>query len=316
MKSVSGRGSASWPDSVPGLPANFATPGPKTDAAPTGSAEATRRCLLTSAWPADEVEITAPNAARVHNGLLGGMQNFAADRDLIRRISAAVPGFNLDVFAERDFLARAVHWCLDLGIRQFIDLGCGIPSVAGACEVAQKAAPDSRVLCVDVDPVAIALTQDVLKDNDLASVIEADIRRPSHVLGHPSTRTLLNLDEPVAVLLVSVLHLVPDQDDPWTIIARLCDGLAAGSCLVVSHLTADVWPEAMATLQQIAQHDGLPMTLRSRDAIERLFQGFNLVDPGVLPAPLWQPYVGETDDTGAVESGPRCNVLAGVGRKP
>jgi len=268
--------------------------------------------VSTDLWPADAVDIDIPNPARVFDALLGGGHNFVADRDLAAQLRAAALGLAPDIYAERHFLRRALEFCVDVGIRQFLDLGSGIPSVGNACDIVLGLAPDTRVLCVDVDPVVVAFAAHQWRHNDRAAVIEADLRRPGHLLNHHEVNLPLNLDEPIAVLLVSVLHLVADVDDPWAIVALLRDRLAPGSHVVISHVTADGAEGHMATLRRLTQRDGLTVTPRSREQVHRLFDGIDLVEPGLVWAPAWRPDPDEKDDDQAGNS----RVLAGVGAIP
>jgi SAM-dependent methyltransferase len=260
-------------------------------------------------WPANAIDTDIPNSARVFDALLGDAHNFAADRALAARLLAAVPGLTPDIYAERHFQYRAVQFCLDSGIRQFLDLGSGIPSVGNACDIILSLAPDARVICVDVDPVVVAFTAHRLRGNDRAAVVEADLRRPGHLLNHPEVTGRLNLDQPIAVLLVSVLHLVADADDPWAIVAQLRDRLAPGSHLVISHAAADRDAADMATLRRLTEREGLSATMRTREQVHRLFAGLSLVEPGLVWAPAWRPDPGEDDHGQAGTS----RVLAGVG---
>ncbi len=162
--------------------------------------------------PAHATDTDLPNPARVHDALLNGTHNFGTDRRLARQLAAAAPGFARGAVAERRFLHRAIRCCAEAGIRQFLDLGCGIPTVGNAYQAVQHTAADARVVCVDVDPIAVALTHDVLKGNERAAAIQADLRHPGHILNHPAVTALLNFEQPVAVVLVSEpagLHLTP-----------------------------------------------------------------------------------------------------------
>jgi len=262
-------------------------------------------------WSADAADMDKPNPARVFDALLGDAHNFAADRALAARLIGAVPGLIPDVYAERHFQRRAVAFCLAAGVRQFLDLGSGIPSVGNACDSILSLAPDARVLCVDVDPVVVAFAAHRLRGNHRAGALEADLRRPDHLLNHPEVTALLNLDEPVAVLLVSVLHQVADAEDPWAIVAHLRDRLAPGSHVVISHVTAGGADGDMATLRQLIHRDGLTLTPRTHEQVHRMFDGMSLLDPGLVRAPAWRPDPDEDDDQA---SGPR--VLAGVGVVP
>ncbi len=177
--------------------------------------------------PAGATDIELPNPARVHDALLNGTHNFGADRRLARQLAAAAPGFARGVVAERRFLHRAIRCCAEAGIRQFLDLGCGIPTVGNTYQAVQHTTADARVVCVDLDPIAVAVTHDVLKGDQRAAAIQADLRHPGRILNHPAVTALLNFEQPVAVLLVSVLHHLDDHDDPWAITAQLRDRLTA-----------------------------------------------------------------------------------------
>ncbi len=259
------------------------------------------------AWPDDAGETELPNCARVHDALFGGAYNFGADRAIAAHLTAAVPDLTQDLYAERHFLLRAVRLCAQQGVTQFIDLGCGMPTVGNARAVVRQAAPDARVLCVDLDPLVVDVCATVLHHDARAAVVQADISRPDDVLDHDTTQALLNLDQPVAVLAISVLHLL---DQPQPIIGRLLERLPAGSVLVASHLTADSCPDDIAALVDLAPATGHCWVPRSRTKVKDLFTGLTLTRPGVMYAPRWRP---DSDDVVELSRG---NVLAGVGRRP
>lgn len=196
--------------------------------------------------------------------------------------------------ANRGFLRRAVRFLVRAGVRQFLDLGSGIPTVGSVHEVAHAVAPDARVVYVDIDPVAVAHAGMILGNDPRTGVIHLDLRRPDAVLTHPRLRGLLDLDQPVAVLMVAVLHFVPDADNPAAIIGQYRTELASGSYLAISHATQDGQQE-----RQTAEHETLyartatPMTMRSHDAIISLLQGWQIQDPGLVRLPLWHPEPGE-----------------------
>jgi SAM-dependent methyltransferase len=258
------------------------------------------------------VSTDRPNAARIHDHLLGGAYNFAVDRRAAAAFIRAVPDTAALARANRAFLARAVRYLASAGVRQYLDLGCGIPTVGSVHTVAQRTAPGATVVYVDVDPVAVACSRAVLAGNYGADAVQADLRHPDTILDHPRTRRLLDLDRPVAVLLVAVLHFV--LDDPQPILARLHTALAPGSYLVISHFTADERPEIDRYLD-VARDTGIPATLRSRTQIEALFAGFDLVEPGLVPAPLWRPD-SPTDIDDSADGNALAGILAAVGRKP
>src|SRR5947209_5178584 len=236
-------------------------------------------------WAPEGIDLNRPNAARMYDYALGGSHNFAVDREMVEKVEAMMPGSSLIAHANRAFLSRAVRFCLDAGIRQFLDIGSGIPTVGAVHEVA----PDSRVVYVDVDPIAVAHGQALLRDNPSATAIAGDLRRPEEILTDPRLTRLLDFSQPVAVLLIAILHFVPDENDPWGIVAGLRDRLAPGSYVVISHGTPEERPDDADTVGQLYRGTSSPLSLRSRSEIERLFTGFELVEPGVTWVTSWRP---------------------------
>ena len=202
--------------------------------------------------------------------------------------------------------------CAAAGVRQFLDIGAGIPTRGNTHEVAQEAAPDARVVYVDFDPVAVVHGRAILAGNDRAVVIDEDLRQPERILAHDDLLRLLDLDQPVAVLMLAVLHFIPDADNPAAIIARFRDALASGSYLAISHGTDESWPEETKKITEMYQHTATPITWRDRSPVERLFDGFTLVDPGVVWVTQWHPNGGGNGTDHPEQSG----IHAGVGRKP
>lgn len=180
------------------------------------------------------------------------------------------------------------------GIRQFLDLGSGIPTVGNVHEIAQKTSPDCRVVYVDNEPIAVAHSELLLKHNELATVIHADLQHPSIVLSHRRTRGLLDFTQPVAVLMCAVLHFIPDDADPLGIIAAYREALRPGSYLTISHATHDDYPVEIAGAADLYKETKTPGTLRTREQVTRFFSGFTLLDPGVVHAPQWRPELGVT----------------------
>src|ERR1700742_538713 len=176
-------------------------------------------------WVPEGVDVDVPNAARIYDALLGGHHNFVVDREAAAHLERAAPGSTAIARSNRAFVGRSVRWLGDNGIRQFLDLGSGIPTLGNVHEVAQSAGPESRVLYVDIDPVAVAHSHAILAGNPLAGVIEADLQRPGDVLYHPEVLRLLDFSQPVAVLLNAVLHFVPDAADPAGVIAQFREAL-------------------------------------------------------------------------------------------
>jgi len=221
-----------------------------------------------------------------------------------------MPDLALQAQANRAFLHRAVRHLVGVGVRQFIDIGSGIPTRGNVHEVAQKAAPDARVVYVDIDPVAVAHSRHILADNDLATAIREDMRRPDAILGHPDVRALLDLDQPVAVLMLAILHAIQDKDDPYGLVARIRDALAPGSYLVVAQASPESRPDVWAQMVAMSAPTPYPLTPRTRAEVAAFFEGFDLIEPGVVWAPLWHPeHPDDVDDPG------RSSNAAGVGRK-
>lgn len=224
----------------------------------------------------------------------------------------AMPSAPAVARANRAFLGRAVHFLADQGIRQFLDIGSGIPTAGNVHEIAQQIAPQARVLYVDVDPIAVAHSQQILADNDRATVIKEDLRSPQHILAHPELRTLLDLDQPVGLLLVSVLHFVADADDPYGAVTQLREALAPGSFVALSHGAVEGFGKAaLATAEQVYRTTSGPTGgLRTRDQIQEFFGDFDMVDPGLVWLSQWRPETDEPD-----EHPERSAFLCGVAQK-
>ncbi|HEX5494116.1 MAG TPA: SAM-dependent methyltransferase, partial [Mycobacteriales bacterium] len=188
-----------------------------------------------------------PSTARVYDALLGGSHNFAVDRQMAEAVRAALPGIEAAARANRAFLRRAVRHLLDLGVEQYLDLGSGLPTVGNVHEIVHRHDPDGRVVYVDIDPVAVAHSRAILRDQPSVTAVRADLRDPRSILAHPDVRRLLHPDRPTGVLAVASLHFVPDSDDPAGIIAAYREALAGGGYLVVSHASDDGLPPEQAS---------------------------------------------------------------------
>lgn len=246
-------------------------------------------------WIPMEADPARPNAARVYDFYLGGYHNFAVDREMAERAIRDWPQVPMIIRANRAFLRRAVRYLADAGLRQFLDLGSGIPTVGNVHEVAQRIAPDSRVVYADIDAVAVAHSQLILTGNDRTAAIQADLREPDRVLSDPVVRGMFDLTQPLAVLMVAVLHFVPDEDDPAGIVARYREMTAPGSHLVVSHATSDGSPERAAEHQELYARTPTPMTMRGGRQISELLNGWELVSPGLVRLPSWRPDPDDQD---------------------
>jgi hypothetical protein len=241
-------------------------------------------------WAPPGVDIRRANVARVYDYWLGGTHNFLVDQDLGRSIAAVDPNIRGFARANRAFLGRAVRFLSQSGIGQFLDIGSGIPTQGNVHEVAQQASPGARVAYADVDPVAIAHSRAILAGNENAAIIEADLREPGKILADPVTRRLIDLGQPVGLLLVAVLQFIDDSDDPWSIVTALRDALAPGSYLVLCHGSNDGKPEVAQAAQKVYNSSvATAIHMRSRAEILRFFDGFQLVDPGLVYIPQWRP---------------------------
>jgi SAM-dependent methyltransferase len=248
----------------------------------------------------------------VYDFYLGGFHNFAADREMGRQAVQMWPDLPEIMQSNRGFLRRAVEFLAGAGVRRFLDLGSGIPTVGNVHEVAQRVAPDARVVYVDNDPVAVEHSRAILARDERTSVVQADLRDPDSVLADPAVRALLEPGEPTAVLMVAVLHFVPDDADPTGLVARFRDAVPSGSYLALSHATAGQEAGRAAEHRSLYQRTATPMTMRTRDEVVRFFDGFALVDPGVVYLPEWRPEPG----TPAMDRPERITGLAGVGVTP
>jgi hypothetical protein len=252
------------------------------------------------------------SVARMYDALLGGEHNFAIDREAVAAVTAIDPQVRALARANRAFLGRAVRFLTRTGVRQFIDLGSGIPTQGNVHEVAQAADPEARVIYVDKDPVAVAHSTALLSDNPRADIVDADIRRPADVLSSPQVRRLIDFDQPVAVLMVAILHFVTPEEDPAGIVAAFRDALPEGSWLALSHATNQDRPDTAAAVTQLYRSRATsPVTARSHDEIQDLFTGFDLTEPGLVHVPLWRPDEGED----VPEKPTEYWVYAGVGRR-
>jgi hypothetical protein len=241
----------------------------------------------------------APNPARIYDYFLGGKDNFPADRQVADQVLAIAPVAREVVEDNRAFLRRAVRvLAREAGIRQFIDLGSGLPTRGNVHEIAQAIAPDARVVYVDNDAMVVTHARALLAgDNTVA--IQADLREPEVILGHPEVRQLIDFNQPIALLLMAILHFIPDDEDPLGIVARFRETLPTGSYLAISHGTRDIpvrpdmsaeeMTEMGAKAEQLYQLTTASLVTRTRAQVERFFDGFDLLEPGLVEIQLWRP---------------------------
>ncbi|MFE1963329.1 SAM-dependent methyltransferase [Streptomyces sp. NPDC059479] len=265
------------------------------------------------AWAPRGIDISMPSVSRIYDYYLGGSHNFEVDREAARKAMEFMPGLPKIMKANRAFMRRAVEFALNEGISQFLDIGSGIPTFGNVHEVAQTANPEARVLYVDHDPVAVAHSRAVLDGNHNAAIVSADLRKPGQILTSPEALQLLDLDRPVALLLVAVLHFLEDEDDPYGAVAELRDALAPGSLLVLTHASYDrlpLTPEQADGAVGVYRNIRNPLVMRSRAETARFFDGFELVEPGLVFMPEWRPDCPDAQEDPYAYSG-----IAGVGRK-
>jgi len=266
------------------------------------------RDALPQNMPPPLFDTGVPHIARVYNYWLGGKDHFAADRELAERFIAADPEVTAGVRANRAFLGRAVHFlAAKARIRQFLDIGTGVPTANNTHEVAQRAAPDSRIVYVDNDPIVLAHARALLTSDPggATDYIDADLRNTGMILAQ-AARTL-DFGRPVAVMLAGILQCIPDKDDPRAIVAALMAAVPPGSYLALSHPAADVHAQARAGAALLNEGLATPVTFRTRAAIARFFDGLELVEPGLVSTSQWRSGAG-------ADSRPLAN-WAGVARK-
>ena len=264
-------------------------------------------------WVPPGVDTKRANVARVYDYWLGGRHNFLADQDAARATAAVQPSVRLSARANRAFLGRTVRFLAAKGIGQFLDIGSGIPTEGNVHEIAQRADPDARIVYADVDPVAVAHSRAILAGNQRAAVIEADLREPAAILQNATVRGMIDFAQPVGLLLVAVLHFLADADDPWRIVATLRDALAPGSYLAICHGTSEGTPVALRAAEKVYNRSvATSVHVRPRADIVRFFDGFDLVDPGLVYIPEWRPDAPQD----VPEDPSKFWGVVGVGRKP
>jgi hypothetical protein len=239
-------------------------------------------------WPGSAVDTGTPHPARVYDYWIGGKDHFPADRAVAEGMAATVPEIPEMARANRAFLGRAVRYASEQGIRQFLDIGTGLPTAGNTHEIAQGLAADSTVVYVDNDPLVTVHGRALLAGNERAAVFQADLREPEVILGHPEVARLIDYAEPVAILLVAVLHFVPDEDGPAELVERFKSVAAPGSFLVISHAAVDIKALRTDKMRTVYRNTS-PGALRTRDEVAGFFDGFPLVEPGLVQVPLWRP---------------------------
>ncbi|GLZ35908.1 hypothetical protein Lesp02_80950 [Lentzea sp. NBRC 105346] len=265
-------------------------------------------------WVPQSVDVSVPSAARMYDYLLGGAHNFAVDRELGDKIETVMPHARSAARVNRKFLGRAVRFMMDQGIRQFIDIGSGIPTVSNVHDVAQAEHPECKVVYVDRDPVAVAHSELILYGNDRAGIVHADLRDPDSILRSAEVRRLIDFEQPVGLLMLLLLHWVPDEDDPWKLVRHYRDAVPSGSYLAISHFTLDDVPDYVRlAAEAVNKSGGDKLQNRPKAQVAEMFGDFELAEPGLVRFGEWRP-----SGPGDISDDPETNTFAyaGVGRKP
>jgi hypothetical protein len=260
------------------------------------------------------VQLDRPSVARIYDYLLGGYHNFEIDRLSADKFAALFPDLALTAQVNRAFLRRAASYVSRQGIDQFLDLGSGIPTAGNVHEVVRQFNPEARTVYVDIEPVAVAHSEAILGDDPGVAAILADVRRPDDILGHPKTKALLDFSRPVGLFAVALLHYITDDAEAERVITTFKDAIPSGSYLTIGVWTYDDAPrdvmEKYAQMTQVLTTPGRP---RPRDVVMNYFDGFELVEPGLVHSPLWRP---DGPDDLILDEPERSVTWVGVARKP
>jgi hypothetical protein len=247
--------------------------------------------------------------ARMYDYFLGGKENFPADREAAEQLMQTLPEVRANARANRAFLGRALRTLMDDGLSQFLDIGIGLPGPGGTVETVRSVRPDARIVGVDNDPLVLAHARSRPSGIASATIVTADVRDPASILADPEIRAVIDFDQPVAILLVAILHFIGDADDPHAIVRSLMDAAAPGSCLVLSHATGDSDPVRINAAVDAYDRSTTSLALRPIEEVTRFFDGLDLLRPGVVRLPHWRPD-GEVPD-----GSDRIFIHCGVGRK-
>jgi hypothetical protein len=261
-----------------------------------------------------DIDTTVAHSARIYDYILGGKDNFAADRQAAAQALAATPNLATGMRENRALMRRMTAFlAAEAGIRQFLDIGTGLPTSPNMHEIAQSLRPDSRILYVDNDPIVLTHARALLTSNAGGSTayIHADLRQPAKILADPRLLETLDLSEPVALMMFGVLHFIPDEDDPYGIVAQLLAALPSGSYLAAQHPTRDFYPDGVGA-QGSYRNAGIPFQYRTRAEFERFVAGLELVPPGLVPMIEWRA----ENEPGPRPPVTKASAYAALGRKP
>jgi S-adenosyl methyltransferase len=261
------------------------------------------------------IDASVPNAARVYDYFLGGKDNFSADRGLAQKILDVLPDTAAVCRENRQFLQRAVRFlAAEAGIRQFLDVGTGLPTMGNVHEIAQEAAPGARVAYVDYDPVVLSHARALLAKGKDVAVVEGDLRSPEAIMADERVRQLIDFSQPVAVLVVAVLHFVADADRPYDAVRTLVDAIPQGSYLVLTHSTPDdVADDVTEAMKDVYSNASAQVAPRKFEDVARFFDGLELIEPGLVNVTLWRPAPGSSQPS---RPAGRSLIYGGVALKP
>jgi len=255
-------------------------------------------------------DASRPHVARVYDYLLGGKDNFAADRAIGDKMLASVPAVQLGVRAQRDVLGRVVRYLVgEVGLRQLLDIGSGLPTADNVHEIAQRIDPATRVVYLDNDPIVLSHAEALLADDKATFVVDGDLRDPAGIVANPDVRKYLDWEQPIGLLMCGVLHYVLDDEQPAEVVATLYDALPSGSYVFIHHLLSTEDPAAAVLQEQMRSGLGRAQ-FRTLDEVRLLFDGLELVEPGLVPVPDWRPQPPTVRDHPVLEM-----ACAGVARK-
>jgi hypothetical protein len=261
-----------------------------------------------------KIDASVPNAARVYDYFLGGKDNFSADRELAQKILDVLPDTAVVCQGNRQFLQRAVRFlAAEAGIRQFLDVGTGLPTMGNVHEIAQEAAPGARVAYVDYDPVVLSHARALLAKGQDVVAVEGDLRSPEAIMADERVRQLIDFSQPVAVLVVAVLHFVSDADRPYDAVRTLVDAIPPGSYLVLTHSTPDdVADDVTEAMKDVYSNASAQVAPRKFEDVARFFDGLELIEPGLVNVTLWRPAPGSSQPS---RPAGRSLIYGGVARK-
>ena len=274
-----------------------------------------------SSTPASrDIDTSRPHSARMYDYYLGGKDHFEVDKQAAETVAAVYPGIFVCARENRSFMHRATRvLAREHGIRQWLDIGTGIPTEPNLHQVAQSVVPDARVVYADNDPLVLKYAERLMRSTSQGrtAYIEADVTDPTFLLNAPILSEVLNLNEPVALSLNALMHFITDEQDPYGIVNRLLDALPSGSALALSHCTPDLDPTTWQKVTDVYTNAGTPVQFRSRADVARFFEGLELLEPGITMGHRWRPDLSSVDATAAEPpTDAQVSLWTGVGIKP